>query len=261
MDIPTRMRPPAWALFPIVLAIVAITVLVSSMKSPSTSVSAHSGNVFGPACGVATLDGVINTGEWSSASKQTFQMYRSGDEDPLTATLYVMNSGHYLYLGITVNDDEFSDHGEYLPNGDAFRIDFDNDHSGSLFALGDDVLNITAGSPQFQDNYIYGQPASTSTRSDVWGGGASDGIGVASRIGGLNHFELRHPLCSGDSLDFCLHPTDTVGFRLEYFDAEADGSFGGSQFFPGSGSTSEADIVIGQCSASDLFIYFPLIQK
>ena len=142
MDIPTRMHTPAWVLIATILAIAAITVFVSSIKSPPTSVSAHSGNVFGPACGAATLDGVINAGEWSSASKQTFQMYSPGGEDPLTATLYVMNSGHYLYLGITVNDDEFSDYGQYLPDGDAFRIDFDNDHSGSLFALGDDVLSI-----------------------------------------------------------------------------------------------------------------------
>lgn len=259
MDIPTRMHTPAWVLIATILAIAAITVFVSSIKSPPTSVSAHSGNVFGPACGAATLDGVINAGEWSSASKQTFQMYSPGGEDPLTATLYVMNSGHYLYLGITVNDDEFSDYGQYLPDGDAFRIDFDNDHSGSLFALGDDVLSISAGSPQFGDRYIYNLPKSA--QLDVNGGGASDGIGAASRVGNLNHFELRHPLCSGDSLDFCLHPADTVGFRLEYLDAEADGSFGGNQFFPGSSSTSEADIVIGQCSASDIFIYLPLVQK
>ncbi len=261
MDIPTRRSTPVWLLILTVMAIAVITILVSNMRFPPGTASAHSGDVFGPACGVATLDGVINPGEWSSASKQTFQMYSPGSEAPLTATLYVMNSGYYLYLGITVNDDEFSDYGQYLPDGDTFRIDFDNDHSGSLFALGADVLNISAGFPQFRDNYICGQPASSSTRLDVQGDGASDGGGAAGRTGNLNHFELRHPLCSGDSLDFCLHPADTVGFRLEYFDAEADGSFGGSQSFPGSSATSEADIVIGQCSGSDLFIYLPLVQK
>lgn len=258
MDIPTR-NNPVWLLIPTVLAIAVLTVLVSSLKSPPVSVSAHSGDVFGPACGAATIDGVVNAAEWSSASTKTFQMVRPGGGVPFTATLYVMNSGYYLYLGITINDDEFSTWGQYLPQGDGFRIDFDNDHSGSLFALGDDALTIGAAPPQFGDNYIYSLPSSI--RLDIQGGGTLDGNGAASRVGDLNHFELRHPLCSGDSLDFCLHPTDTVGFRLEYLDAEANGSFGGNHFFPGSSSTSEADIVVGQCSIPDFFVYLPLVMK
>jgi hypothetical protein len=260
MNIATWKGKPIWLLISILLAIAAFTVLILNLKYSPIYVSAHSGDTFGPACGAAILDGNVNSVEWSSASTQTFQMYSPGSADPFTATLYVMNSGYYLYLGIAINDDEFSTIGTWLPQGDGFRIDFDNDHSGSLFALGDDVLDIFAGSPQFEDDYIY-NPATQSATSDVDGGGTSDGVGAASRVGKLNHFELRHPLCSGDSLDFCLHPTDTVGFRLEYLDAEADGSFGGSQLFPGSGNTSEADIVIGQCSIPDLFVYLPLIKK
>jgi hypothetical protein len=260
MNVATWKGKPIWLLITMLLAITAFTVLILNLKCSPIYVSAHSGGTFGPACGAAILDGNISSVEWSSASTQTFQMYSPSTADPFTASLYVMNSGYYLYLGITINDDEFSTLGEYLPHGDSFRIDFDNDHSGSLFALEDDVLSISAGSPQFRDRYIYNPPAS-STRSDVDGGGTLDGVGAASRVGDLNHFELRHPLCSGDSLDFCLHPADTVGFRLEYLDAEADGSFGGSQFFPGLGNTSEADIAIGQCSILDLFVYLPLIKK
>jgi hypothetical protein len=187
-------------------------------------------------------------------------MYSPSGSAPFTVTLRVMNSRHDLYLGITINDDEFSTVGTWLPQGDGFRIDFDNDHSGTLFALGDDVLDVSAGSPQFGDAYIYSAPTK-SARSDVQGGGTADGIGAASRVGGLDHFELRHPLCSGDSLDFCLHPGDVVGFRLEYLDAQADGSFGGSQLYPGSGDTSEADIVIAQCSAPHWLVYLPLMKK
>jgi len=260
METVTRKDRPIWLPVSVLLVIVAFAVLAYSPRYSPVNVFAHSGEVFGPACGAATIDGVVNAAEWSSASTQTFQMYSSGGADPFTATLYVMNGGYYLYLGLTINDDEFSTVGTWLPQGDGFRIDFDNDHNGSLFALGDDVLNISAGSPQFEDGYIYSSPTK-SARSDIMGGGTLDGTGAASRVGGLNHFELRHPLCSGDSLDFCLHPATTVGFRLEYLDAEADGSFGGSQLFPGSGSTSEADIVIGQCSLPDLFIYLPLIEK
>jgi len=260
MGVTTRKSGPMWLFISVPPAILAYMALISILRYSPIAVSAHSGDIFGPACGTASLDGSVNAVEWSSASTQTFQMHSPGGADPFTATLYVMNSGYYLYLGISINDDEFSTVGTWLPQGDSFRIDFDNDYSGSLFALGDDVLDIFAGSPQFEDDYIY-NPATKSATSDVDGGGTSDGVGAASRVGDLNHFELRHPLCSGDTLDFCLHPHDVVGFRLEYLDAEADGSFGGSQLYPGSGNTSEADIVIGTCSIPDLFIYLPLIQK
>ena len=258
MDIPTWRDTPLWSRIAIVLAIAALTVLVSSLESSPNTVFAHSGDVFGAACGAATVDGVVNSAEWSGASTKTFQMH-TASATPFTATLYVMNAGYYLYLGLTVNDDEFSTYGQYLPQGDAVRVDFDNDHSGSLFALGDDALTVGADSPQFADRYVYNLPSAI--RSDVNGGGTSDGMGAARRVGGLNHFELRHPLCSGDSLDFCLHPGDTVGFRLEYLDAQADGSFGGTQFFPGASTTSEADIVIGQCSTPDFLIYVPLVKR
>ena len=261
MNIPTRKGKSIWRWIPMLLGIAAITVIVSILKTPSSHVSAHSGNIFGPACGMATINGNVDPAEWSSASTQTFQMVSPGGAAPFTTTLYVMNGGNYLYLGITINDDEFSTHGTYLPKGDGFRIDFDNNHSGALFTLHDDVLGIFAGAPQFEDSYIVGNPVSSSSAPDVNGGGTSDGAGVASRVGDLNHFELKHPLCSGDLLDYCLHPGDTIGFRLEYLDAQGDESFGGSQFFPGQGDTSEADIVIGQCSVADFFVHLPIMMK
>ena len=239
----------------------AVVTLTLSLKPAPRPVSAYTGEAFGPACGAAAIDGEIDPAEWANASVQTFQMVPPGSGDPFTATLYVMNSGYYLYLGITINDDEFSTYGNYLPQGDTFRIDFDNDHSRSLFTQKDDVLLISAGSPQFQDNYIVGDPISSSNEADMNGGGTRDGAGAASRVGELNHFELRHPLCSGDSLDTCLHPADIVGFRLEYLDAQADGSYGGVQFFPGRFDTSIEDIVFGTCSAVDLFNYLPLLSK
>ena len=253
-------RRPTWYWIGILAGISAYALLVSIPSYAPGSVSAHSSEAFGPACGAATVDGIVDPSEWVSASVQTFQMVPSGSADPFTATLYVMNSGYYLYMGITINDDEFTTSGTWLPKGDSFRIDFDNDHSGSLFELNDDVLDIAAGSPQFHDNYLYAVPTKSS-HEDVLGGGTTDGAGAASRVGVLNHFELRHPLCSGDALDFCLHPADIVGFRLEYLDAEGDGSFGGSQLYPGTQATSIEDIVIGNCSAADLFTYLPFIKK
>jgi len=254
----TRKRSHIWHLIGILIGIAACMLFVPILIHPTERVSAYTTEAFGPACGAATIDGIINPAEWISASVQTFQMVPPGSADPFTATLYVMNSGYYLYMGITINDDEFSTYGNYLPQGDGFRIDFDNDHSGSLFALNDDVLDITAGLPQFGDLFL---EVATSAGHDAEHGGTTDGVGAASRVGELNHFELRHPLCSGDSLDFCLDPADVVGFRLEYLDAEADGSFGGNQFYPGRDDTSIEDIVIGQCSAVDLYTYLPFLWK
>jgi hypothetical protein len=49
-----------------------------------------------------------------------------------------------------------------------------------------------------------------------------------------------------------------VGFRLEYLDAEANGDFGGSYHFPGASNTSQADIVIADCTFDS---YIPIIMK
>ncbi len=223
--------------------------------------AAHSSDVFGPACGKPLIDGEVLAGEWSTASKQTFIIQNGNQTQQLTATLHVMNSANNLYLGITIDDDEFSTVGNFLSKGDGFRIDFDNDHGGTLFTVGDEVLGTNAGLPQFADSFLDGDPAPTSSEEDIDNGGTIDGSSVASRVGNNNHFELAHPICSGDSLDFCLKPGDTVGFRLEYLDAEANGDFGGSYLFPGTSNTSEADIIIGDCSIPDIDIYIPMIVK
>ena len=102
------------------------------------------------------MDGVINPAEWSSAATKSFQMVNPNKQQVFQVTLRILNDTDFLYLGLTINDDEFSTQAEFLPQGDAFRIDFDNDHSGSLFAVGDDTLIIQAGSPQFYDGYIVG---------------------------------------------------------------------------------------------------------
>ena len=259
MNSKTKKDRTIWIFVSMLLVIAAFVALISSLKYSSGYVSAHSGDVFGPACGMATINGNVDSVEWNNASTKTFQMDSPGGEPPFTATLHVMNSGYTLYMGITINDDEFSTIGEFLPVGDVSFINFDNDHSGSLYQIGNDVLSVFASFPQFNDRYVYN--LSGSNAEDSNGGGTSDGIGAASRVNDLNHFEVKHPLCSGDSLDFCLHPHDVVGFRFRYLDAEADGSYGGSQYFPGQTDTSEADIVIGACSIPDLFVYLPLIQQ
>jgi len=195
--------------------------------------------------GTATIDGVVNPIEWSCAALRTIEMTSPNSAPVFTVTLRVMNDKINLYLGITINDDEFSTTATGLPKGDGFRIDFDNDHDGILFENGEDALMVNAGSPQFGDYFL--SPTTDSPQrltSDLKGGGTEDGVAAASRSGRLNHFEIRHPLCSGDSRDFCVQPGGMVGFRLEYLDAQADGSIGGSYYYPGFRTNNVADILI-----------------
>jgi hypothetical protein len=113
----------------------------------------YSQETFGPACGSAVIDGQIGSIEWSSASTKTFQIV--GSQGSMTATLRVMSSKNHLYLGITIDDDEFSTASEFLPYGDVITFKFDNKQSGDMNALNSDVLHVSAGQPQFQDANIY----------------------------------------------------------------------------------------------------------
>lgn len=42
------------------------------ISSQPKSVAAHTGDVFGPACGKPTIDGEVNSAEWSTASQKIF---------------------------------------------------------------------------------------------------------------------------------------------------------------------------------------------
>ncbi|MEA3439481.1 MAG: hypothetical protein U9R58_04290 [Chloroflexota bacterium] len=238
----------------VVLPVIVPVILVSLILITPQQAFAVTRDTYVPACGLPVIDGEVQPLEWNAAYTQTVQLHSGSVSEPFTATVRVMNAAANLYLGITIDDDEFTTKGEFLDEGDGFRIDFDNDHGISLFALNDDVLNASAGLPQFRDSYIKGMPAPSSSADDVDGGGSNDGQAAASRVGNLNHFEIKHPLCSGDEKDFCLLPGDLVGFRLEYLDAEGDGSFGGSFLYPGSSDTDQADIIISVC----IYNYLPL---
>jgi len=244
----------------VLLVFLIFALLTVVLEDMSPSALARSGERISATCGLPTIDGHVSTIEWSDAATLTVQLITNAPVAPFTTTLHVMNSANYLYMGFTINDDEFSPLGKYLPEGDAFIIIFDDDLSGSLHELENNVLALAAGDPQFEDRYMYNLTGSN--QADIEGGGTADGAGAASRADSLNHFEAKFPLCSEDTLDFCLHPDEVTGFRLEYLDAEADEGFGSSQFFPGVSETSIAELAIGVCSAvPDLFIYLPLIMR
>jgi hypothetical protein len=260
-----RSRPLQFGLSLLLLAALSAGLIVLPESTPrqaaAAGVAADSADLFGPACGKARIDGVVNTSadDWGGASVKAVSMVSGTGKDPLTVTIRVKNSRYFLYMGFTINDDEFSTYGEYLPSGDGFVIVFDDDLSGSVIEINNNVIGLAAGLPQFEDRYIYNLTGSN--HEDPLGGGSADGNGLATRTNNRNHFEMRFPLCSGDALDFCLRPSDTTGFRLEYLDAEADGSFGGTYFYPGTEGSAEAQIKIGTCSTADVYILLPVIRK
>jgi hypothetical protein len=239
---------------------VFFTLLINVFETSSINVKADTEDVISSSCGIPIIDGKVNALEWSAATTMAIPMVTAGPTTTLTTNLYVMNSANYLYMGLTIDDDEFTELGQYLPEGDEFVIIFDNDHTGSVYDLNNNVVALSAGEPKYEDRYIYN--VSGSNQADTEGGGTADGTGMTGRSSDLNHFEMKFPLCSGDTLDFCLSSTDVIGFRLEYLDAEGNGDFGGSHYYPDTGSTSQADLVIGTCTAiKDMFVYLPLIVK
>lgn len=259
MNIKISNRRRIWVFFPFILVVITIFLAVE-LGNISASVAANNVDTFYSTCGVPIIDGNVTNLEWSNAVSKSVLMYSPGAVPPFTATIHIMNSANYLYIGLTINDDEFTPLGNYLPEGDTSLFLFNNDNSGSLYELDNNILALSAGIPSYEDRYIF--VTTPSNQEDILGGGTADGQGSTNRINELNHFELKFPLCSGDSLDFCLGSTQVVGFRLEYLDAETDESFGGSQYYPGMTEYSEADIVIGTCpNTLENFVYLPLIVK
>ena len=260
----SRFATRAWARAALISALALISCLALSpgRPFPPESVAAEPVPVLGPACGKAAIDGRIDPAEWGAAPVLQVTFVPGGQAEPLTGSVRVMNGAKYLYLAISIADDELSPLGQYLIGGDQFRIDFDNDHGGALFHVGDDVLSVHTVAPRFRDSHITGGNSTASSTYDEEAGGTDDGTGGAGRQGGMNHFELRHPLCSGDVLDFCLGPGDVVGIRLEYLDAEADESFGGSRYYPGYLDTSLFDIRVGACGqVADADLYLPKLLR
>ena len=77
--------------------------------------------------GTATIDGVINTTEWATASTLT---YSAGS---YSGTIYMMNDATNLYIGFIINGDD------EIGINDGFMVTFDNDNGGEAnLEVGDD---------------------------------------------------------------------------------------------------------------------------
>jgi hypothetical protein len=156
--------------------------------------------------GPPTIDGIVSPGEWAAADSTTFTL-----EATYMTTLYMMNDATDLYIAITVTD-------ATLSSDDQWVIAFDNNNDGVAFGLGDDHL-VTRGDSPFSDHF-WTNDAVNPLRLDTDVGGTSDGAGVNAASGGVNSFELRHPLNDADDIhDFSLVVGAMIGVRVSYRDA------------------------------------------
>ncbi|HEX9020491.1 MAG TPA: hypothetical protein VF903_04470 [Nitrospirota bacterium] len=184
--------------------------------------------------GSATIDGVMSPGEWDNAAKYDFQVNvpssLGGGTAP--ASLYVMNDGINLYLGLKLTQPSFG-------TKTALTIEFDNNNNGIL-DNGEDVIMMQAGTnppmaPTFYDEYGFTTAAGVRTvlqdtdPSGISPAGTNDVIGAASNDGTVTTVEISHLLCSKDTLhDVCLKPGATVGFRatIRLYGTTSTSSFG-----------------------------------
>jgi len=160
-----------------------------------------------------TIDGNVQAGEWASADTLPFGPFGPGNA--YSGTIYMMNDGTNLYIGVILNGDDD------LASDDNARFFFDNDHGAEASPEdGDDDIMSNGLAIDIGDAF-YG--------SGTWGnwdnlnGGTEDGDARNSRQGSSNMFELSHPLDSTDDAhDFSLKIGDIVGFS---FTAVVDGTW------------------------------------
>lgn len=216
-----------------------LTCMLSWMLSVPLLTEAHSGDVFEAWAMVKpTIDGVMSLGEWDDAASLRFTLQTP---EPHEAILYVKNDMENLYMLFILKDEEYD---PFPPQGgpcDYISVEFDNNHDGEMWTVGDDDMFIRGDGGFMYDGFY---------RPDGgWGPDTLDG-GTDDMIGAVSHsnpaglgdytFEFSHALDSvDDAHDFSLKTGSTVGFRINYGDGASPGTY--HDFWP-SGST--ADIIV-----------------
>ena len=161
--------------------------------------------------GTATIDGVMDAGEWDPAGHADFTVNRSSSEGGGTvpATVYVMNDAASVYVGIKVVNATVA--------SSAAWVHFDGDHNNSYIAEGEDVLRVdTLGA--FSDRFVHRTSPTTWTMAqDSDHGGTDDGDERDADAIGYSFYEFSHPLDTADNAhDVSLRPGSRIGFGLTF---------------------------------------------
>lgn len=194
---------------PVIRVMVSVAVVAAALSV--SAAQAHDDALQLRAFGTAVIDGVANPGEWDGAAKWDFaaNLPPSGTTP---ATLYAMNDGAHIYLGVKVARPTLSSGG--------VSFWFDNDHDASYYEEGDDALMLNTGFSGYVDGFVTKQSPCPPTYTclgirDTQLGGTSDGSGTVRNDGTHSFYELSHPLdTSDDGHDFSLRFGKRVGFQM-----------------------------------------------
>ena len=208
-------------------------VLLAAAVLPGVALAHHTPAILyngATAATTPTINGVIGAGEWTDTPS-----YEATFEG-LPGTVRFKHDAEFLYVAMTVTDDS--------GGSKEMGVFFDDDHDG-IKDPGEDVMLGFASPFSFGADYYYSSAGSSGAThySDTGtdgtnppGGGTDDIVGAGEVVGPNVTFELRHPLCSEDTVhDFCLDPGDTVGLDLMYV---IDGT---GFMFPGADAFVPAD--------------------
>lgn len=159
--------------------------------------------------GTATLDGMMNTGEWADAACAAVPINVPGGHTT-PGRFCVMNDQSNLYVALQFKRGS----GDI---GSTFAVEFDNNDDG-VAENGDDVIlyNPAVG---FFDEFRTNLPPCPSSEPatcalpDTDHAGTDDGAGAFTNDGTYSTYEMSHSLNSGDAgHDFALAAGDRVGF-------------------------------------------------
>ena len=149
-----------------------------------------------------TLDGTITGPEWSNATSYNITLTGSGGT--FSASARFVHTATDLYVGVVVQDSTAAAHA-------SLSASFDNGNNGTSDA-GDDDWNefLDTGAEDFYYN--------ATVHSYVNDGlGQNQTTAAGARSGGAVTFEIKHPLCSGDTgHDLCVSSGQTVGVNFQY---------------------------------------------
>lgn len=179
----------------IVFILTAFTTTIITTTVESATLPPHVG------IGTATIDGIIEAGEWDDAASSSFFLLDNGSGEMVPATLYTMNNEGNLYVALVIErgDVNFSESA-------TLYLDYNNN---DVLDDGDDALRLSrtfsASSAQFVTRFVDSYGAFCDGERcelqlpDVEDGGTNDGAGAVVNDGTSVVFEWVHPLNSPDT--------------------------------------------------------------
>ena len=179
---------------------------------PGASV-AHSGLVL-RGYGTSTVDGTFSPGEWDAAGLHEFSAPLPAElgGGTILGTLYVMNDAQNLYVALRMASPSTAGTTSFLGA-------FDNNHSGTLYKQGDEVMVFerSGATTSFSDSFINVVPNGFCWCKDTDYGGTDEQAGGYARDSGASYYEISHPLDTADDPhDFSLGPGRRMSLEIAY---------------------------------------------